>query len=448
MAKSTAHNRSRAMKSVHKKYRRDQAGLNGLCVYCGKRADSEDHVPPVSIAADLQPEYLAEIDPVLVPACRHCNSILGASLEMKLVDRRDIVADYLATKKRRMLDYGKTLYEKKLPVFDTFRDIFCLEIYERWLFASVTTNEVGDKPVEEETEEFERENFEKNDLPEMTISQYLMTWGLSQNASEHDFAEVVTFTDFTTDHLSAEEKGKHKIAEFFYPVRGPYNWSAGWLRYLDIIKENSSMHTAIVELLETSSSQIITAHDIYSRQIDIFNKTKPLAAHIKFSQPKVVVSFDEEKKTNASPHIQSNKRLLNSSIKTRKNETKKFTFRNLTKLDTVHNYHLNQSIWGDIKKIPKSEMRSIIWPEVKVLTHLKIDPNHFCEEVILALEPLASVNRREFWVTINDILDEIGFFQFSGLSPESMIRALILHNRFELDLRLKLVYNKRITFEF
>ena len=436
------------MKSVHKKYRRDQGGLKGLCVYCGKRADSEDHIPPVSIAADLQPEYLAEIDPVLVPACRHCNSILGASLEMKLVDRRDIIADYLSTKKRRMLDYGKTLYEKKLPLFDTFRDIFCLEIYERWLFASVTTNEVGDKPDEEEPEEYVRETSEDNDLPAMSVSHFLMSWGLSQNASEHDFDEVVTFTDFTTDHLSAEEKDKHKIAEFFYPIRGPYNWTGGWLKYLDAIVENSSIHAAILELLDTSPSKIITAHDIYSRQIDIFNKTKPLSKHIKFSQPKDVLVFDEEKKTDALPHIQSNKRRLQSSNKPRNAERKKFTFRDLTKLDTVHNYHLNQSFWGDIKKISKSEMSSILWPEVKVLTQLKIDPNRFCEEVIVALQPLASINRREFWVTTNDILDEVGFFQFSGLSPESMIRALILHNKFELDLRMKLVYDNRITFEF
>lgn len=108
MAKNTILNRHRAMARVHKKYRRDQAGLQGKYVYCGKRADGDDHIPPVSIAAELLPEYLSELDPVIVPACTHCNSIIGASSELKLVDRRDIVASYLSSKKRGCLNMEKT----------------------------------------------------------------------------------------------------------------------------------------------------------------------------------------------------------------------------------------------------------------------------------------------------------------------------------------------------
>lgn len=153
MSKKSQSRRSALIRQLHRHYRSDDAGLSGVCVYCGARADSVDHVPPLSLAIDLQPEYLITLNPSLFPACRNCNSVLGNSSELKLVDRRDIVAGYLSKKKRQMAR-GREIYEKKLPAHEV-RDLACLSIFERWLFASVTQNEAQAK--EEDLDEIEDE---------------------------------------------------------------------------------------------------------------------------------------------------------------------------------------------------------------------------------------------------------------------------------------------------
>ena len=121
-SRSSVRHRHAAVRRVHKMYRKDDAGLNGRCVYCGNGADTSDHIPPVSLAAELDLSYLKDLDPVLVPACRNCNSIIGASPEIKLVDRRDIVANHLSQKKSRMLKLGREIYEKNIPIINDFRD--------------------------------------------------------------------------------------------------------------------------------------------------------------------------------------------------------------------------------------------------------------------------------------------------------------------------------------
>lgn len=103
MASKSAFARHRAMQRVHRLYRRDDASLKGVCVYCGQHAGSVDHVPPISLAADMSLDDLKQIGPKLFPACLHCNSILGNSQELRLVDRRDLIARYLEQKHSRTL---------------------------------------------------------------------------------------------------------------------------------------------------------------------------------------------------------------------------------------------------------------------------------------------------------------------------------------------------------
>jgi hypothetical protein len=97
------------------------------------------------------------MSPKLFPACLSCNSVLGETRELLLVDRRDIIANYLQTKRKRMFARGRKIFEQKLPSIGDFREAACLQVYQRWLFASVTLNEAAPDPEPEE--EYIREDF-------------------------------------------------------------------------------------------------------------------------------------------------------------------------------------------------------------------------------------------------------------------------------------------------
>ena len=230
----SAKNRHAAVRSVHKMYRKSEAGLNGKCVYCGKYADTLDHIPPVSIAVNLRREYLAELDPVLVPACRHCNSIIGASEQIKLVDRRDLVAGHLQTKKSRMLNFGKKLLSQNLTVLHDWRDAACVEIYERWQFATLSQNEVEEPEVEEEP--YDRADLVKGiDTAELTIWQSLSSWGISD-----EFVDAVTSSDphilkRQAESYSEKDQQIFKIFELAYPMRGPFSWLNNWINYAELL---------------------------------------------------------------------------------------------------------------------------------------------------------------------------------------------------------------------
>lgn len=65
-----------------------------LCYYCGELADSRDHFPP--LAAQHTPASVG-VKHVLVPCCRECNNLLGASSQNTLAGR----AQYLKERLRR-----------------------------------------------------------------------------------------------------------------------------------------------------------------------------------------------------------------------------------------------------------------------------------------------------------------------------------------------------------
>lgn len=59
---------TRAQDSTYKRNRKDVLGLP--CVFCGKPADTADHIVPVSRGGDNSPANLQ-------PACRDCNNSKG-----------------------------------------------------------------------------------------------------------------------------------------------------------------------------------------------------------------------------------------------------------------------------------------------------------------------------------------------------------------------------------
>jgi hypothetical protein len=222
------------MQRVHRFYKHDNANLGGACVYCGKRASSVDHVPPVSFACYMKIDELKSIEPKLFPACHHCNNILGVSLEMSLVDRRNIVARHLEIKKKRTLARGREIYDKKLPTLGDFREQLCLLVYERWLFASVTTNEAS-KELEPE-EEYTREDFRKVlDKPGISTSLRMASWGISTEIT-NDLVVDHSFEFLKDKGLSPDEIARYKIARNFPNMRGPFGWSSTMDAYKKLVE--------------------------------------------------------------------------------------------------------------------------------------------------------------------------------------------------------------------
>ena len=63
------------------------------CFYCGEDADTQDHVPPLSMVYALGPSEFSEL--LLVRACADCNRRLGSRPYLTPKDRRSFIADRL-----------------------------------------------------------------------------------------------------------------------------------------------------------------------------------------------------------------------------------------------------------------------------------------------------------------------------------------------------------------
>jgi 5-methylcytosine-specific restriction endonuclease McrA len=100
-----AKNRRAYMSRYHTRYKPHQNARKGECIYCGLAADTSDHVPPVSVVYALGADHFEEagIDLVLVPACRECNSLLGARMLPTLRERASFIADALRKRYAKQL---------------------------------------------------------------------------------------------------------------------------------------------------------------------------------------------------------------------------------------------------------------------------------------------------------------------------------------------------------
>lgn len=77
---------------------------DGVCVYCGDRANTLDHFYPLSMAARLYDLGLrATKGKVLLPACVECNSIAGHRLFRTVGAKRRFVQQRLREKYARII---------------------------------------------------------------------------------------------------------------------------------------------------------------------------------------------------------------------------------------------------------------------------------------------------------------------------------------------------------
>lgn len=73
------------------------------CVYCGQCSNSLDHIPPLSAYSRMDMQDKDHCNPVTVPACVECNSILNAHPALTITERRSIVKNKLRKKYRKFL---------------------------------------------------------------------------------------------------------------------------------------------------------------------------------------------------------------------------------------------------------------------------------------------------------------------------------------------------------
>jgi hypothetical protein len=75
------------------------------CYYCGLHADARDHVIPVSVwrsyeSLGLEPPKQRIL---IVPCCSECNSLLGASIQETLADRKKAIKKILRKRYAKIL---------------------------------------------------------------------------------------------------------------------------------------------------------------------------------------------------------------------------------------------------------------------------------------------------------------------------------------------------------
>lgn len=73
------------------------------CVYCGQSSDSMDHVPPLAAYIRMDEQDKDHCDPAMYPACRECNSLIGAANLFTITERRALAKERLRKKYRRLL---------------------------------------------------------------------------------------------------------------------------------------------------------------------------------------------------------------------------------------------------------------------------------------------------------------------------------------------------------
>ena len=71
---------------------------NGICVYCGVIADTEDHLLPRTWTGDAVRKHV-----ITIPACRQCNSTINDRYLPSITARRNEAHRYIARKYRKVL---------------------------------------------------------------------------------------------------------------------------------------------------------------------------------------------------------------------------------------------------------------------------------------------------------------------------------------------------------
>lgn len=70
----------------------------GVCIYCGCKAETKDHILPRGYTGETHRRFTA-----IVPCCRWCNSALGAIMTWSITERREIVHEKIRRKNKKYM---------------------------------------------------------------------------------------------------------------------------------------------------------------------------------------------------------------------------------------------------------------------------------------------------------------------------------------------------------
>jgi hypothetical protein len=121
----TKHSKTRRsnLQSVQHLYTRKFAKAT-WCIYCGGQPETEDHVFPVSIAAQINwsiigPKSMQIFRPVLVivPCCHSCNSLASSYNPASIRDKRRYIQDKLRKKYKAMRMWANDELDELAPAF-------------------------------------------------------------------------------------------------------------------------------------------------------------------------------------------------------------------------------------------------------------------------------------------------------------------------------------------
>lgn len=91
------------------------------CIYCGFPANSIDHVPPRHMRLQLSACALIAIHEREVPACRECNSVLGARPLLTILERRNYIKQALRRRYAKYLRIPNWTEEKLAELGEELR---------------------------------------------------------------------------------------------------------------------------------------------------------------------------------------------------------------------------------------------------------------------------------------------------------------------------------------
>lgn len=241
-----------AEQRLKKLYKFNDVGLANACVYCGAKNDnpdfspSIDYVPSLNYAVGLNIDYLSEIKLWMVPSCGSCIEMLVNSHEITLVDRRDIVADTISKRYRRLLARGREISEHKYDFSTKIRDQKGLQTFNRWMFATITTKEIEIENIES-VEEYQRSNFSKRlEKEEISYFLWLISWGVNEKTAEIFENSFEAGMPLPKDVLSKAEITFLEVAQELAPLIGPFGFAGSPDKYVKKVRAslNSINHPA------------------------------------------------------------------------------------------------------------------------------------------------------------------------------------------------------------
>ena len=76
---------------------------DGICVYCGEQATTEDHIMPLYVAYMTGDIGIITKSKVLLPACQECNALAGTKIFNKFTERKKYIQLRIKQRNKKLL---------------------------------------------------------------------------------------------------------------------------------------------------------------------------------------------------------------------------------------------------------------------------------------------------------------------------------------------------------